>query len=158
MGKFIFKIFRLENQKSSSNREGKLYNIILMNPSIQNFTILNRDLGSINDKSVENKSNIENPLPKIQAKEEKENSKEIEFSKSSHGIYIFINYKVDTDFKKENENLFEINDLISFGNNREESQILTRFKNKRITSTVVEKKKRKPYRPRKNKMLNANSS
>ena len=62
-----------------------------MNPSIQNFTILNRDIASVKDKPVENKSPIENPLPKIEPKEgEKENLKEIKFSSSSHGIYILI--------------------------------------------------------------------
>ena len=61
-----------------------------MNPSIQNFTILNRDHASEKDKLVENKSQIENPLPKMQEKGEKENLKEIEISKSSHGIFIFI--------------------------------------------------------------------
>ncbi len=147
-----------ENKNSNLKPEARLYNIILMNPSIQHFTILNKDSDNSLENSQENRITRENPKHKLLNEEKDEMARNNEVEKknnkllpSRHGKDLLL-INLDQEFLRENRNLIKIEkEKTSLKNEQITND--TSLKNRKYPILIPIENDRKKKRGRKRKVI-----
>ena len=129
-----------------------------MNPSIQHFTILNKDSDNSLENSQEKGTTKENPKIKLlnEDKDEKmENEKDIDEENikntlipSRHGTIYYIIINLDPEFLLENRNLLKIDlEKTNLKNERKDTSMKSQKNPINIPIQNDKKNKRRPGRP-----------